>query len=357
MSRASLVLSPGRPGSAHDEARSAIAALGPAAGQKVQAGVTHYLSAWLGWPDWLRDNTSLTGTGPLPRSLTVADDLIVIANLLEMIGPRRLLERVLNDVRNPVGPLTALAVNNAPDLRQGLVALARLANPHRGYLGATIMEDANEIALTIEPTLPKGRLASAAALLIMILGYRLVSSFAANLDAARLQCSLDGADLAGLAAQFDCKVLPAAPGDRLSIPRSWGDLPNDLADATLWRLAMEQIDARERSLSRPDPVALIRDRVARTLNDEQRAPRLKEMACESMSARTIARVLATHGTSFHALVEEERRMRAALLVPDPKLSLADVAQQLGFTDMSSFGRSFRRWFGTTPARFRSVERH
>lgn len=73
-----------------------------------------------------------------------------------------------------------------------------------------------------------------------------------------------------------------------------------------------------------------------------------------MSSRTIVRVLARQNTSFHKLVEAERKARALALIGDTSLSLAEVAETLGFSDMSSFGRSFRAWFGQTPGNLRKL---
>jgi len=72
------------------------------------------------------------------------------------------------------------------------------------------------------------------------------------------------------------------------------------------------------------------------------------------SSRTIVRLLARHDTGFHALVEQERKARALLVIADHSVSLAKAARMLGFSDMSSFGRSFRRWFGDTPGNLRKT---
>ena len=88
-----------------------------------------------------------------------------------------------------------------------------------------------------------------------------------------------------------------------------------------------------------------------------RVPRLKQAAAHlGISTRTIVRSLARHDTSFHKLVEEERKARALALIADTSLSFADVAAALGFNDMSSFGCSFRNWFGDTPGNFRNMAR-
>ena len=45
-------------------------------------------------------------------------------------------------------------------------------------------------------------------------------------------------------------------------------------------------------------------------------------------------------------------LRAAQLINDPALPIRAITEQLGFPDVSSFGRKFRHWFGDSPARFR-----
>jgi AraC-like DNA-binding protein len=71
-----------------------------------------------------------------------------------------------------------------------------------------------------------------------------------------------------------------------------------------------------------------------------------------MSERSLGRMLAAAGTSFQAIIDDERRSRAARMINDPSLSLKDIADLLGFPDVSSFGRSFRRWFNDTPGHMR-----
>lgn len=46
-------------------------------------------------------------------------------------------------------------------------------------------------------------------------------------------------------------------------------------------------------------------------------------------------------------------MKAAELIGNSTVSLTEIARLLGFTDMSSFGRSYRQWFGITPGQARS----
>ena len=71
-----------------------------------------------------------------------------------------------------------------------------------------------------------------------------------------------------------------------------------------------------------------------------------------MSGRTFKRRLKEHGTSFRQLVEAARRAEAVRLLNTTSLSVAQVAERLGYADASSFSRAFGKWTSTTPGAFR-----
>jgi AraC-like DNA-binding protein len=69
-------------------------------------------------------------------------------------------------------------------------------------------------------------------------------------------------------------------------------------------------------------------------------------------ARTMQRHLANEDTSFAAILDEERKRQAARLLGNPGFQLGQIAGILGYTEQSTFNRSFRRWYETTPRAFR-----
>ena len=71
-----------------------------------------------------------------------------------------------------------------------------------------------------------------------------------------------------------------------------------------------------------------------------------------VSRRTLARRLAAQGVSYSSLLDRERRERALLLLQSGRVSLEDIADQLGYSTLSSFARAFHRWTSTTPAAWR-----
>jgi AraC-like DNA-binding protein len=71
-----------------------------------------------------------------------------------------------------------------------------------------------------------------------------------------------------------------------------------------------------------------------------------------MAPRTLRRKLESRGHSLSALFDQERRDRALSLLRSQELSLAQIAERLGYRNVQNFERAFRRWTGTTPAAYR-----
>lgn len=83
------------------------------------------------------------------------------------------------------------------------------------------------------------------------------------------------------------------------------------------------------------------------------APRRAQAAqALGVSERTLARRLSAQGYSFDSLLDEVRRELALLAVADSNRALSDIAQSLGFAELSPFYRAFQRWTGMPPARWR-----
>src|SRR5262249_17128944 len=80
---------------------------------------------------------------------------------------------------------------------------------------------------------------------------------------------------------------------------------------------------------------------------------MDEMARElEMTTRTLRRRLETEGTSFSELVDEVRLMLAEDLLGSENMSVAEVADQLGYSEVSNFIRAFKRLTGSTPSAYR-----
>jgi AraC-like DNA-binding protein len=74
--------------------------------------------------------------------------------------------------------------------------------------------------------------------------------------------------------------------------------------------------------------------------------------CLHMSARTLQRRLEDEGQSLSAIVLAVRERTARTLILDATLPLAEVAYRVGFSDLATFSRAFKRWTGLPPGAFR-----
>jgi AraC-like DNA-binding protein len=70
------------------------------------------------------------------------------------------------------------------------------------------------------------------------------------------------------------------------------------------------------------------------------------------SIRNLNRKLSNEGTSFKTLLMEIRRELAEQYINDSTLTLTEISFLLGFSEVSSFSRAYRRWEGQSPSEAR-----
>jgi AraC-like DNA-binding protein len=75
-----------------------------------------------------------------------------------------------------------------------------------------------------------------------------------------------------------------------------------------------------------------------------------------MSARTLARRLASEGLTFGLILDELRSDLAQRHIKDSRLSVSQIAWLLGYQEVSAFTHAFRRWTGVTPTQMRAQMR-
>ena len=68
-----------------------------------------------------------------------------------------------------------------------------------------------------------------------------------------------------------------------------------------------------------------------------------------MSTRNLNRKLSAENTSFKQLLLEIRSELASQYINDPTLTLTEISYQLGFSEISSFSRAYKRWTGQSPS--------
>lgn len=90
---------------------------------------------------------------------------------------------------------------------------------------------------------------------------------------------------------------------------------------------------------------------------EQRLPEGEPPLAEAASAfclstRSLQRRLADEQTSWKKLIESTRKSLVERHLRSPNMSVTQLAFLLGFADVSSFSRAFKKWYGMTPTQFR-----
>ncbi len=134
------------------------------------------------------------------------------------------------------------------------------------------------------------------------------------------------------------------------LPREALDAPVLAADP---RLLATALDLAESALG-ARPAA----RAAAALVGERLRALLPHASLEAvagalkMSPRTLQRRLEQEGTRFAEVLDGVRQELARSLVKDPALPLGEIAYRLGFADLATFSRAFKRWTGSPPGTFR-----
>ncbi|MFE8071268.1 AraC family transcriptional regulator [Marinobacteraceae bacterium S3BR75-40.1] len=139
--------------------------------------------------------------------------------------------------------------------------------------------------------------------------------------------------------------------NQLRFKASYLDSPMALANPVTRRLAEEQCEAALRQAQvRESIVMRVRQRLE-SAGDS--LPDMERLAGEMhMTSRTLRRQLESFGVRYQELVNQIRMERAQRLLTSTRRPVEAIAEQLGYSDPSNFGRAFRRWTGVSPSDYR-----
>ena len=103
--------------------------------------------------------------------------------------------------------------------------------------------------------------------------------------------------------------------------------------------------------------------IIRFTDNADPAPRSREifhffkpetLAAWLAQTESLRRRLAAEGKSYQGVKDALRRDAAIHLLLTPNLTLEVVAQQVGFSETSTFHRAFKKWTGVTPGLYRQL---
>ncbi len=145
------------------------------------------------------------------------------------------------------------------------------------------------------------------------------------------------------------------PQTALYFDRSYLKLPVKTSNSEL--LSIFESHARERYRKLIGNSSLS-EKVTELLSDRiTNLPKMKSLAEElGMGPRSFQLVLKNEGTNYLELRDNVRFEYAKRALETDNCSAAEISERLGFSEPSAFFRTFKRWSGKTPGRYRSERR-
>ena len=140
--------------------------------------------------------------------------------------------------------------------------------------------------------------------------------------------------------------------NQLRFRREFLDLPMVMANEAVKNLAVQQceeelraVEARHRS-----PVVA---RVKAMIETAETLPSMEDVARKlGVTDRTLRRQLQQYGLTYQELIADYRHQQACRLLRESRLTIEQIAWELGYADPSNFGRAFRKWEGMSPKAYR-----
>jgi len=161
------------------------------------------------------------------------------------------------------------------------------------------------------------------------------------------------ADSSEHARVFGCRLLFGARTTQLSLGKAMLDLPIPEADAGLARLVIKQAEMDlNRNLREAPWLQRIQSLAGSAIMGSGDLSLAAIASAAGVGPRTLQRRLRVEGRTWRILVDEVRVALARRLLEERRLSLAEIAFRLGYSQPSAFHRAFRRQTGMTPQAFR-----
>ncbi len=255
------------------------------------------------------------------------------------------------------GPL-GVATFSGPDLRTGLALLAKYAHTRSDFFNITVSDqpEGTRVSFTESFDLDDLRVFITESVLIGL--FSAINFFAGvgqfnglvHFAYPKPEYWQKYHDYFGANIKFNQQVT------EIIVPESILSIPSPAADPVMHQEAIA-ICARQLKEIKGDesgsPVLSTAEVVSKLMYENPgRIWSLKEVAAKlNVSPRTLIRKLQSEGTNFQLIRDEQAKKQAANYLKDANLSVESIGHLMGFSDASSFRRSFKRWFGETPSQY------
>ncbi|BFT31267.1 AraC family transcriptional regulator [Alteromonas sp. D210916BOD_24] len=156
-------------------------------------------------------------------------------------------------------------------------------------------------------------------------------------------------ELTQLTRWFTCEIVTKAPTNSIYFPNALLTIPFTSENHSVYK-ALTLVSENE--LSKPGSAVDIKNEVVVLLKAKSNLRDITQQRIAEalfISPRTLQRKLKQQGSSFHQLLDSERKSRLDRLLRQN--TIADTAFELGFQEQSSFTHAFKKWFSTTPLKY------
>lgn len=151
---------------------------------------------------------------------------------------------------------------------------------------------------------------------------------------------------------FRCPVRFDAGCNRMTMESHWLSARLAGYDRITCGLLREQLNSLlKQPVGRHDLVESVSNRIRFGMEDRPRQTDLSRQM--NLSERTLRRRLDKQEVGYRALRDAALFERARDLLQNSAMSIADIAQSVGYSDARAFRRAFKRWSGQLPTAFRN----
>jgi AraC-like DNA-binding protein len=291
----------------------------------------------------------------LDEYLSLFDQVTIIRNALRISGnPALGLQmgsRVHLAAHGPVG----VAAYTSATLGEAMETMVKHQNIRGQFAGMTRETDANVIRVVFNLRVPyddvglfliEALVASAQSTMEFLSGK--------SVEGGRVELAYPAPPHADMYGQYLRATFRFnAPRTLLEMPRNLESTPLPFADPVAKQqaeLQCEQIAADLRQRGTGNAFAFRVTGILR--NNPGQLWTLDDVAASMhMSSRTLMRRLKDEGSSYQQLLDEEQKRLAMLFLDNPRHTVESVASALGYHDVSTFRRAFKRWFGVPPSEY------
>lgn len=328
-----------------------------------RSAISAQLLTQFGLDQGLALDTCLAGTGldltvlaDPAAEIDAAQELVLIGNLVDVLGhiPGIGLKAGLRYQLNTYG-IWGFAMLSSPTFRGAAQLGLRYLDLTYAFHGMTLEEDGDDAHFLLDsrhvpPALGRFILERDLAGAMNI--QRDLTSVPMPLKAVSLALP-EPADVSLFIELLGVRPTFGALENRLVFDRALLDRPLPGANPQVMQHCEQQCQALlAKRRVRAGLSGRIRDRL---LAQPGRLPDMEQLASElHMTTRTLRRRLLAENSSFRQLLEEVRQALAEELLATGGLTLEEIAERLGYGEISNFMHAFKRWKGVTPRQYRRV---